>query len=161
MGKTLKRWVLPAPPHLLPPLPSPPPPCRASPAAQKGWHRNVYSRLCWLEYQCSPAMSLTANRKEGEKNPKPLCHKRNKQPEMSFPSRYHIAIQSVAVSEISTCDTGGSSRKTSSRFLSLIKAGPLIIVSRSEIVALYYSLLASNYVSREDLKKSDASRSLL
>lgn len=48
---------------LLPLLPSSPPHAGQA-AAQEGWHRNVYSRLCWLEYQWSPAMSLTANRKE-------------------------------------------------------------------------------------------------
>lgn len=61
----------------------------------------------------------------------------------------------------SSGDREGSSRKTSSRFLLLIKARPLLVVSRSEIVALYYSLLASNYVSQADVKKSDPSRSLL
>lgn len=44
-------------------LPSPPPHAGQA-AAQEGWHRNACSRLCWLEYQWRPAMSLTANRKE-------------------------------------------------------------------------------------------------
>lgn len=159
MGKIPRHRVLPAPPILFPLFPSPLPPCRASPPPRPkkdGTEMFTQDRAGWNTN--AAGNELNSKQEGGEKN---LCHKRNKWPEMSFPSRYHTVILSMAVSEISTCDTGGSSRKTSSRFLSLIKAGPLTIVSRSGIVALYYSLLASNYVSRADLKKSDASRSLL
>lgn len=36
-----------------------------APQAGQRWHRNVCSKPGWPEYQCSPAMSWRANRKEG------------------------------------------------------------------------------------------------